>query len=444
VAITGEPQPPAPARAGSLATRLVWATLIFCLGFTLLAFGIRAWSARQAHRDTMNAELTQLGEVSQRTLAKSIWEMDREALRAQVDSAANVASVGHVTLTIRLAGRPAEVLERRREGWAASDRAPSLVRELTYEPYAGARETVGSFSLDGDARVLEARLRDEIVGIALTQVVQSLLLAGLVMWMFNRSVTVHVRHIAGHLARLTPQSLGEPLRLERPAARQDELSLLAAGVNQLQGSLSNYLERQHRDERELAAHRDRLADLVQERTQALQAANDQLQALSRSDALTGLPNRRHFDDIKDLEFRRALRTKQPLSLLIADVDHFKRYNDHYGHAAGDQCLREIAGVLMACFGRAGELAARYGGEEFAVLLPATDAAGALGAAQRLRDALAARALPHEDSDVAPQVTLSIGAAQFDAATMDSFETLFHQADQALYRAKRHGRDRAEI
>jgi len=442
VAAEAGPATPPP-RSGSLAARLVWATLIFCLAFTLLTAALRAWSAWQTHRDTMSAELAQLDQVFQRTLAKAIWEMDREALQAHVDSAANVASVGRVTLTIRQAGRPPEMLERRRDGWTPSERAPSLRRELNYEPYAGAREAVGTFALDGDVRVLDARLHGEIAGIALTQVIQSLLLAGLVMWLFNRSVTVHVRHIAGHLARLSPQNLGEALQLQRAPSRQDELSLLAAGVNHLQASLSSYLERQRHDEREIAAHRDRLAELVHERTQALQAANDQLQALSRSDPLTGLPNRRHFDEVKDIEFRRALRTHQPLSLLLADVDHFKRYNDHYGHAAGDACLREIAQVLKACFGRAGELAARIGGEEFAVLLPATDAAGALETANRLREALAARALPHDGSDVTPFVTLSVGAAQYDAATMDSFETLFHQADQALYRAKRHGRDRAE-
>jgi diguanylate cyclase (GGDEF)-like protein len=447
MAVAGDAAPasdpaPAPLDGNSLAARLVLATLGFCFVFTLLTVGVRSWWAWQAHQAAMGAELAQIDQVFQRTLAKSIWEMDREALQAHVDSAANVASVGHVALTIRQANRAPEVLERSRADWEPSARTPSLRRELTYEPYAGASEPVGEFALAGDERVLWDRLQGEIVQIVVTQVVQSLLLAGLIMWMFNRSVTVHVRHIARHLGQLSPDNLERRLQLLRPAARRDELSLLAAGVNQLQGSLSDYLGRQRRDERELAAHRDRLAELVEQRTQALQGANAKLEALSRCDPLTGLPNRRHFDEVKDVEFRRALRTRQPLSLLLCDVDFFKRYNDTYGHAGGDACLQAVAQVLNACFGRAGELAARIGGEEFAVVLPGCDLAGALAAAERLRGAIAARALPHVASGVAPHVTLSIGVAQFDTATMDHFDTLFHHADQALYRAKDRGRNQA--
>jgi diguanylate cyclase (GGDEF)-like protein len=426
----------------SLAARLAWGTLIFCLVFTVLSATLRAWVAEQTQRSAMAAELSQIDQVFQRTLAKAIWEMDRETLKTQLDSVTSVASVGRVAVTIRQAGRAAEVLERRREGWIASPSLPALQRELVVEPYPGAREVVGSLALDGEARELQSRLHAAIVEIVITQVVQSLLLAGLVTWMFNRSVTVHVRRIAQHLGRLTPQTLEQPLNLQRAPKRRDELTLLASGVNQLQGSLYAYLERQRGDERELAAHRDRLAELVDQRTQALQAANQKLEALSRSDSLTGLPNRRHFDEAAAAEFRRALRMHQPLSLLLCDVDHFKRYNDHYGHAAGDRALQQLAQVMQLCFGRAGELAARIGGEEFAVLLPNCDLACALDGAKRLHEALAAQALPHAASDVSEHLTLSIGAAEFDAATMDAFDSLYHLADQALYRAKGAGRNQA--
>ncbi len=120
---------------------------------------------------------------------------------------------------------------------------PQLQRTLTYEPYAGARETVGQLTLEGDERVLRARLFDQATGIVLTQVIQSLLLAGLIMWLFNRTVTLHVRKVAWHLAQLTPANLGRRLRLDRRTARRDELSQLEAGVNALQEKLSSYLER---------------------------------------------------------------------------------------------------------------------------------------------------------------------------------------------------------
>jgi len=232
------------------------------------------------------------------------------------------------------------------------------------------------------------------------------------MWMFNRTVTLHVRRIARHLTRLTPDNLDRSLRLDRSPKRHDELSLLEGGVNSLQAKLSAYLERQHQHELALAAHRDRLAELVEERTAELRAANVQLEELSRSDPLTGLANRRQFDEIKVVEFRRALRQDQPLAVLMCDVDFFKRYNDHYGHAQGDQCLRMVADTLQSVFARAGIR----------------------------RMVWAERELPHEASAVSPYVTFSIGLAVLDPDTMDQFDQLLHRADEALYRAKTHGRN----
>jgi diguanylate cyclase (GGDEF)-like protein len=429
-----------PAGNGSLGRRMVLATLTFCLLFSLVAVAVRTGLAWQAHRESMSTELSLIDQVFQRTMAKAIWEMDRDALNTQLESAAQVASVGLIELHIRQAGRPPEVIVSRRPGHVPTANAPTTRRELAYEPYAGGSEVVGALVLVGDERVLWARLRSEVVDIVVTQAVQSLLLAGLIMWMFNRSVTVHVRYIARHLGSLTPATLGRALRLRRPAGRGDELTLLESGVNDLQGKLSDYIERQKQDERDLAAHRDRLAELVAEQTTELRAANQRLEELTRSDPLTGLANRRHFDDLKEIEFRRAQRLGHPMVVLMCDVDFFKRYNDAYGHAQGDKCLQQVAGALKDNFARAGEVVARIGGEEFAVLLPGSDMASARVAAERLRRRMAELALPHGESPVGA-VTLSIGLAQYDATTMDQFDQLLHQADQALYRAKSQGRDR---
>lgn len=431
--------PPAP-RAGSLGRRLVIATLTFGIVFTMAAAALRTWQAWQANLASMTAELTLIDQVFQRTLSKAIWEMDRDALRTQLDSAAQVASVGRVELRVQQSGRAPEVLESRRPGQSVSPMTPTITRELTYEPYPGASEVVGQLTLVGDERVLRERLRGEVLDIVLTQLVQSLLLAGLIMWLFNSSVTVHVRYIARHLEELTPATLGHALKLARQSRRGDELTLLETGVNDLQHKLSTYLERQKQDERDLAAHRDRLAELVDEQTTELRAANKRLEEQSRSDPLTGLANRRHFDELKDIEFRRAQRLSQPLTVLMCDVDFFKRYNDAYGHAQGDRCLQLVAEALKDNFARAGEVVARIGGEEFAVLLPGIDAAQARTAAERLRRRMEALAIAHRDSAVSACVTLSIGLAQFDPATMDHFDLLLHQADQALYRAKSQGRD----
>ena len=437
-------QPPVavdPRPTSSLGRRLVWATLAFCLLFTLATVGVRTWFAWHNNLSAMNSELTLIDQVFQGSLSKAIWELDRDTINAQVEAVAQAAPVGKVTLRINREGRTAEVLERVREGHSANRVAPRLERQLKVEPYPGASESVGELTIEGDEGLLWQRLWREVASIFITQVIQSLALAGLVMAMFNRTVTLHVRQIALHLGRLTPSNLGERLKLERRVSRNDELHLLESGVNELQDNLARYLKRQREDEQALAASRDHLAELVQARTAELQAANQRLELLSRHDPLTGLANRRHFDELKEIEFHRALRHAQPLSVLMCDVDHFKHYNDLHGHAVGDLCLQRIAETLRSLFCRSGELVARLGGEEFAVLLPGADAAQAHRAAERLRSVLAAQHLPHGGSAVSPWVTLSIGVAQLDPGAMDRFDVLLQCADQALYRAKREGRNR---
>ncbi len=430
----------APRQTGSLGRRLVLVTLGFCLVFTLMTAGVRTWSAWQTSLAAMRAELVLIDQVFQSNLAKAIWEMDSDALQTQLDSVSAAAPIGRVELQIRRAGREPEIIARERTPQRVPHRAPTLQHPLTYEPYPGATETVGELTLEGNEDLLWERLVDEVTDIVITQVIQSLLLAGLIMWMFNRTVTLHVRRIARHLTRLSPENLDQTLRLERSVGRHDELSLLESGVNGLQAKLSAYLERQHQDELVLAAHRDHLAELVEERTAELRAANVLLEQLSRSDPLTGLANRRHFDEIKETEFRRAMRLGQPLAVLMCDVDFFKRYNDHYGHAQGDQCLRIVADTLNSVFARAGEVVARLGGEEFVVLLPGVDADSAQRSAVRLQQRLAEREIPHEASAVSPLVTLSIGVAGFDRDSMDQFDQLLCRADEALYRAKSQGRN----
>ncbi|MDP2369689.1 diguanylate cyclase domain-containing protein [Rhodoferax sp.] len=424
----------------SLGTRLVLATLVFCLLFTLVTISVLTYSAWNSGLSKMNAELAQLEQVYQGTLSKAIWELDRESLQTHVLSATRVPAVGKIVLKVTLASRAAEVLEGSSNGWSGAGRAPTRRLTLTYEPYPGARESVGELTLYGDERVLWQRLRGELTTIAITQLLQSLMLAALIMLMFNRIVTVHIQRIAAHLARLSPNNLGLTLGLHRRAGHQDELTLLVSGINQLQGSLATYLEQQQRYEHELAGHRDRLAQLVEERTIELQAANSRLQNLARTDQLTGLANRRHFDEAKEEELRRALRSGQDLSLLICDIDFFKDYNDHYGHAMGDQCLCAVAHTMRASLARAGDMVARIGGEEFAVLLPATNEVTARMLALRVHQAVIDRGIVHQHSKAAGVVTISIGVAVLAAGDADDFDALFARADQALYRAKARGRN----
>lgn len=169
-------------------------------------------------------------------------------------------------------------------------------------------------------------------------------------------------------------------------------------------------------------------------------SSKQLRALALFDGLTGISNRRHFDEQLDIEVRRARRAMVPVALLLIDVDHFKAFNDAFGHQQGDQCLRAIATTIASLACRSGDLAARYGGEEFAVLLPGTDLAGATGLADSLR--IGVRALGLEHTPRFGAVTISIGVAALLPRQEDaSGEALVQAADRALYRAKAAGRDR---
>ncbi|WP_238936548.1 hypothetical protein [Pseudomonas typographi] len=215
-----------PALAQPLGRRLVLATLSFCLLFSLATVALRSWHAWANGLATMDSELALIDQVFQGPLAKAIWELDHDNLDTQLDSAAQAAPVGRLLLNIPRPGRADEVIERRREGFSAVGPAPVLVRELAVAPYPGAREVVGSLTLEGDPALLRRRLWREMVSILLTQLVQSLALAGLIMAMFNRLVTVHVKHIARHLGELGPDNLGQRLRLARPKRRNDELDLL--------------------------------------------------------------------------------------------------------------------------------------------------------------------------------------------------------------------------
>ena len=173
--------------------------------------------------------------------------------------------------------------------------------------------------------------------------------------------------------------------------------------------------------------------------------NIKLRALSLQDGLTGLSNRRHFDEALQGELNRAARNGQPLSLLLLDIDYFKAYNDHHGHVAGDHCLRLVSDAIRQRVRRSGELLARYGGEEFALLLPNTDSRQLTVVANNLHQAIAQCAIPHQGRpDTLRQITASIGGTTVEAQIAPSPDQVIQDADTALYAAKNHGRNQSHF
>ena len=192
-----------------------------------------------------------------------------------------------------------------------------------------------------------------------------------------------------------------------------------------------------RNHLELKRSRDTLEALGRE----LVDKNLELKKLAREDGLTGLANRRHFNEILEAEIKRAYRTRQFLSLILCDVDYFKRFNDFYGHVAGDKCLQVIGATLLSTFMRAGDLPARYGGEEFAVILPETTPDSAEKLAEKLRQKVVARAIPHAQSDALEVVSFSIGVVGAQVTRERNAEWFISTADRALYDSKENGRNR---
>lgn len=173
----------------------------------------------------------------------------------------------------------------------------------------------------------------------------------------------------------------------------------------------------------------------------LKAQSDLLRSLVFIDGLTGVANRRRFDESLDAEWRRCRRIKSPLSLFMVDIDHFKLYNDSYGHQAGDACLQEVAMILKGQLGRSHDLVARYGGEEFVCLLPDIRMANALQKAGTMVRAVRERGVPHGSSTTDPVVTISLGAAVTVPGPDLRPDDLISAADEQLYAAKRLGRNR---
>ena len=176
----------------------------------------------------------------------------------------------------------------------------------------------------------------------------------------------------------------------------------------------------------------------------LKRQRDILQRISMIDGLTGIANRRRFDEALEREWRRCHRSDSPLSLILVDVDFFKNYNDHYGHLAGDECLKKVAAAMADQNRRAADIVARFGGEEFACLLPDTGADAAHAMAVRLGEAVAALAIPHARSDAAGHVTISLGVATLIPGEGDVASSLIDQADRGLDHAKQNGRNRVAV
>ncbi|HJV00667.1 MAG TPA: diguanylate cyclase [Burkholderiaceae bacterium] len=264
-------------------------------------------------------------------------------------------------------------------------------------------------------------VRKEIVLIGLICFCGALVLA----YVVARSISMPLERLAGAMRATRTGDYAQRVEYEG----RDELALLAQKFNDMAANIRQTHEQ--------------LESRVAERTRDLEQANLKLAALTLTDPLTGIANRRRFDEMLASELHRAARCSHPLALLMIDVDFFKSYNDHYGHQEGDSCLRKVATLLQTHARRASDLAARYGGEEFVMLAAETDADAALALAEQVRLALESLHLPHALSPIG-WVSISVGVAVQVPDELQTPELFLRMADKAMYRAKEQGRNQVVL
>ncbi|WP_050476900.1 diguanylate cyclase [Herbaspirillum rhizosphaerae] len=252
---------------------------------------------------------------------------------------------------------------------------------------------------------------------------------------------------------LVKQYRSNPLTMDIPiivlSSKEDALvkrDAFATGVNDYMVKLPDTIEliariRYHSRSYNNQLQRDAAYRALRESQQQLQKTNFELQRLTNTDGLTGIANRRYFDDYLNAEWKRAKRVQQEISLLIIDVDNFKLYNDNYGHVAGDQVLKSVARAMEASAVRSSDLSARFGGEEFTVILPSTDDAGAIAAGEKLREMVEALHIGHAHSTTGEWLTVSVGVATMIPKDEQTQSDLIRLADKRLYKAKQQGKNR---
>lgn len=245
--------------------------------------------------------------------------------------------------------------------------------------------------------------------------------------MLARRIAAPVERISRRADRIALGELEQQLEQDSPIR---EVNQLGQSFSRMAGELRRLI--------------NNLEARVAERTEALQRANAELEGLSMLDGLTGIANRRRFDEVLESEWQRSRRENTPIALVLCDIDHFKEFNDNYGHQSGDEALKAVARALEDNLHRPADLAARYGGEEFALILPNTDLDGALNVAEAAREAIRRLNIWRDDLEGLDRVTISMGVATTIPDNESEPDELVKIADQQLYRAKEAGRDRTMI
>lgn len=418
----------------NLANRLFKIVFSWYLLLAILVTGVQLGIEYSTIKNTIASDLVALGRSFAPGVSDAMWTYDQSLLDSLTRGIAQTAIITGVKLekengqTVSVQGKiPAS-------GETASDAlfAPFQMHVVPLQTAALAsgrgQHELGRMTLYSDRSVVLERVKNSFVVILINSVIKTAGLWLIFYWAITWRLSRPLTELSDAVANLDDRLDGDdPALIEYP--HRDEIGALVASLNDMRVRLA-------------ASHRE-LEHKVAERTRELEEANRRLEALSTTDGLTGIANRRRFDEALQNEWNRALRVRQPIALLMLDIDLFKNYNDRYGHQAGDDCLRSVGRILEANSRRSSDLAARYGGEEFVLLASHTDTERAVHLANVVRESIESLELTHAD---APQgkMTVSVGVAVMHPETGQQPERLVRKADEALYRAKNAGRNRVML
>jgi|GEM_PF-1755581 len=290
---------------------------------------------------------------------------------------------------------------------------------------------LGKVRLYATREYIDESNRSFLFSIILQILIMDIILIGIVMILLKKIFLDPVRNLSNASIAISSGNLNRSIQV---FSRNDEIGILAKNFDLMRDSIRNYIT-------ELQKSRDSLELKVQQRTLEIQEANIKLERLASTDGLTGITNHRRFEELFDQEWRRAIRSGKPISIIMIDVDFFKLYNDTYGHQLGDECLKKVAQLFLEIVRRPGDVVARYGGEEFIVILPETDSASAMFICEKLRIGVQEMRIEHKSSSVSEYLTISLGCHTTRAEQANDSLTPIRIADEALYISKKSGRNR---
>lgn len=398
----------------SIATLLIQRIAVLALLCMALLGGVHAVLEYRHAQARFDKDVRVVAENSLRLLSTALWDIEPTAVQGQVDWLAHLPEVGHAH--VRSVTGP--VFEAGAGGY---DGLPPTVVLPIAAPEGGS--VIGELEIWANTEYFGMEVLGKTLRVLGGYALFALLVCLVVAWVLRRELQEPLQQMARFAAELKPDTLSRPLTLVRRDPRHlDEIDFMARGFQRLQGDVRHHIQL--------------LDTRVAERTQQLESLVEEVKRLSMIDALTGCFNRRAMDERLPAEVERSHRYKRPLSVVFADVDHFKRVNDELGHAAGDLVLRDIAQRYRGALRSQVDWVVRYGGEEFFIVLPESQEQEALHLAYRLRAITRSAPVRVDGRDL--HVTASFGVAQL--APGEAAEQLMARADALLYRAKVEGRD----